>query len=486
MKVFLRTTIDRADREEIIVRHYDGGPSGPPDPTAIEDERMVGFTLYLYNPHWTCSDTGWPVISRDICATIDGELDELESKHYVAKDFLEEYRERVDPTFEWAGYDMNSTARRARVFAHDEDLLTSILSKGPEDMIKRIYTIDGTVFNRKKQRAARERMYEEAMATRDHALCRVQQDVLDYMNGLPADRFTRAYKKYGPAAYAEADRLYRTGAINENAYSAALSALRATGDQPKPHYGCSTRMRSTRIFPAHAGMLTLKSEVSEVLRKDWTTLDLVWSQTAINARAWGAEETLAFLEANLHDDGALWRRWFTHLGFDFDRLKAEAKAGDAIEYNRVKKPLKIGNYATQFGMCVPGVLATLDKAVGEGTGERMLEDELFDELLHCREDAFRDIEANGATDCFGNYLQVEPGQDACSVSAQLAQAQELQLLYPAIEYVKATDRADIVLWQHDGFDLQCRRRTDKHVAEIQALVDAKARVLGIPTRLSAA
>lgn len=493
MKVFLRTTIDRADREAVVLRHYD---ESTPDPTAVGDERMVALTLYLYAPHWVCKDSGWPVVSQEVCAALEGKEDLLASKHYSAKAFLEEYRERVDPTFEWDSYDVNSgKARRARAYDHDEELQHRIQTKGPEDMVDRVYAVDGTAFNRKKQRAERERMYEEAAATRGYAVSRVQQDVLDYMNGHAPDRFTRAYRKYGPAAYAEADRLYRAGDINENAYAAALSALRAVGDQPKAHYACSTRMKSARIFPAHSGLLTLKTEVSAVLRGDWFTYDLTSSQTAINAVRWGAAETTAFLFEHLDDDAALWRRWFAHLDYDYDALKVEADrpsgSGDPARFDLVKKPLKVGNYATQFGMTVRNVVRGLDEKLGDGTGEHMLRDDLFAEMLERREEALTRIEAaSGAEDCFGNWIQIEPGQDARSVSAQLAQNEELALLHPAVELAKTDDAFDIVLWQHDGFDVAYKDRREHHVAsaerKIIEAVGGECRRRGIPTRLSVA
>ena len=470
-------------RDAIVDRQFD--EARVPDPSTRKDGRLCGLAVHLYAPTWIDPETGRPSLSAGALARLEGKLPQLASRNYVARDFVLEYRNRVDPSLEWARYDMRRGPRCASRFDHDPELLLS--ARAP------VTETDGLVYADTGEAITGESRAQDLAALRtrvggagvvDHAV----DALLGYLNGLPSNRFSSCVARHHGEAADLAREMLDDGRLTPHAYQAAAATMSAMVAQPVPVYAPSQRMRTTRVFAANAGLASLKGVLSDVYRRGWATYDLVSSQAAINAVDWEAHRLRSFLEENSGVDGALWSELAKQVGFDPD------SAGDH-EWRTVKGALKRAMYSAQFGKSAMNLRLHLDRdlrGVCDGAGDAFLASPLVTELLEVRNRRAACVEREGGLEgAFGEWIQLEPQQrgrrrNAASLLAERAQGIEMKLLLPVVDLAIASgDRWHIVLWQHDGFDVAFRDRSRAAGIDrqIRAAVDAECERQGYPTRL---
>lgn len=463
-----RTVIEAPVREAIVARHYDGTT---PDPEAGTVPRLVALTTHLYAPDAVDDETGRPFVCARTLASLEDRLAQFHSKNYKGEDLLREYRDRVDPTFEWSPYRMRNKCRTATQFDCDPDLVLLARAPRTSDPAVLVYAADGTPVTSDSRAGdldeARAGAFARSGCHFDHRV----PIVLDYLNSLPSNRYTSAVNLYHQRAVARAEKLLASDEITGVQHSVALASMAALVAQPTPVYALSRRERSQRLFPVNQGLLTLSSTLSKEYRADWATYDLVSSQSAINAVDWGADKVTSFLERHIGTPGALW----AHL--------AAAVGKDIAE---VKGPIKEAFYSLQFGKDIDAIVVGLDGSVGAGAGEAFTDDRLVRDFAEARNRWYRQIKgARGLEGAFGEWIPLGRGRDAASLAAERSQGVEFLLLYPAVELAMSTDRWDIVLWQHDGFDVAFRDKSRwlQTGRQICAAVDDECRRRGYPTRL---
>ena len=482
--------------------------------------RMLGHLIF--SPYRD-EMTGQTLISQSMLADIEGRQDALLNRNYSGRKFLDRFSETVAPLrySDWSyeqgkcrmitHFDVTDTMREA--LARERQTRGEIL---PLVYLSNGYAANGR--NRCKKLAAEQKA---AMALVRQAQGPDAPRLLAYMNDLPPRRFTETVVRNMAAARCAADAL-----PTEEKRCHAHDMLDCIEMQPTPFYAPSLKGRTVRIFPCNESILLLNGGVRRALTPDWTEVDLASSQLAIVAATWDIPNVRAFLRTGR----SVWDILFEHL----DIAKSDAN----------KRLLKDGLYALIFGMLVPDLKATLDKAFGiEGFGERFLCVPLMRDLLAAREKQIDIIKAKkGAYTVYGTWLPIEAEEDAdeergkaetpqsaiaahcpefddaraeteysapdcvstdalpnaktralrkqcASIMACCAQAVEMWLLAPiidaAIENKNKTRGFTIMLWQHDGLSLvsHCASDRQKWVTLLQRMVQERADQAGILTRL---
>lgn len=480
-----RRAISAELRAAVVDHVFD--PAVLPDPTARDASHLVGLAVHLHAPSALDSSNGFPVVSANVLARLQGRLPQLRSKNYVARDFLLEYQSRVDPGFRWRQHDLlTKRPRTSCAFRADPEILR--LARAPvllgEDLV---YVDTGeplTEPSRAADLAAQRRDALRRDAQNRGVVDRDQLRLLDYLNGLPPNRFTSVVRKrHGEAAALVAGMLHE-GRLTQGSYDAAASTLSAMVAQPVPVYAPSPGGRTSRLFAHNAGLLTLRGDLAEVYRQDWGTYDIVSAQIAINAVDWEAPLMRAFLERNVGVDGAVWAAFYEAVGLD------PSSAGPNT-CRRVKRKLKRAVYSLLYGKKVERVRSELNAGLaflGERRGDAFLADPLVADMIAARDRrAAEVVTAGGMVGAFGEWIPVEPGRNVASVMSERAQGVELSLLLPALDLAEeAGDRWHIVLWQHDGFDVAYRDRSRALSIDrrIRAAVNAECDRQGYPTALT--
>lgn len=476
---YARRAISADLRACILDRLFD--PDTLPDPTARDEEHLRRLAVYLHAPTAIDSGNGFPFIPAAILANLEGRQHQYRSRNYVGRRFLLEYQERVDPSFRWRQHDL-ATKRPRSVCAFDAVPEALSRARAPvqlgEDLV---YTDTGEAVTTESRTADLDDLRLDALERDvvDHDVLRL----LEYLNGLPSNRFTSAVLNHHAQAAARVDLMLERGDLSATEYESAVATMNAMVGQPVPVYSPSPRGRTSRLFPHNASLLTLKGAVAEVYRQDWGTYDLVSAQTAINAVDWGAPRMRAFLERNAGVDGALWAALYGAVGFDPD-------AADPNSCRRVKSCLKRATYSLQYGKKAERVRTELNADLaflGERRGDSYLTSLLVEDMIDARDRRAAEVcAAEGLVGAFDEWIPVEPGRNVASVMSERAQGVELSLLLPALNLaVEADERWHIVLWQHDGFDVAFRDRSralgiDRKIKEA---VNDECRRQGYPTAL---
>ena len=105
-------------------------------------------------------------------------------------------------------------------------------------------------------------------------------------------------------------------------------------------------------------------------------------------------------------------------------------------------------------------------------------------LFVAREEALSSIaSAGGAATCFGKWCAVSSLRQPRDIMAEVAQALEMKLIYPAFRLAGETREFTIVLFQHDGFSLHFLRRGETWLARIANVIQEEIAQHGVETRL---
>jgi hypothetical protein len=426
--------------------------------------RMMEFILF-----GTAIDeeTKQLIISQEMLAAIEDKQAQLGSRHYCAERFLEAFGREVAP-IRWS--DWSKKEARARVLL-DIDLTPEVRAAHRHEIENkewhgqdRIYFTSGKAFTRKTQTKIREEDRTNALELLQQAGCEEARVLLDYLNHLPSNRFQKMLSHIDEAV------LESFKIDNELVRTRQMNILRAIVDQPLPLYRPTSR--SVRLFAYNECVALLKGSIRDVLVQDWQGFDLRSAQLAICAREWPVEAVQRFLEAR----GSIWNSLYEHF-----KIEPNQEAKDTF---------KTALYAIVFGGGSDRIRRVFEEGnMDEAAAQHFLQHPIIAAMWRARKRVLAQItQKGGAVDCFGRWITIprELGvPNPRSVLAQLAQARELQLLYPVVELARTTDEFTIALYLFDGvwIDFKDATKKDRWTRRIVDAVNGQARELGIATEL---
>jgi len=107
---------------------------------------------------------------------------------------------------------------------------------------------------------------------------------------------------------------------------------------------------------------------------------------------------------------------------------------------------------------------------------------LIKTLLNARDIALETIGVeNGAMNCYNKWLAVGGERQPRHIMAEVAQAWEMKLIYPAFELAQTTSDFRITLYQYDGFSVHFTRRPKEWKPRIEEAINQNANRHGFMT-----
>jgi hypothetical protein len=435
----------------------------------ILKEQSDSWTLfcYLLFGSWHDEDTLRPLLCAEILSAIEGR----DSRNSEAEKFLIKFHNEVlypVGTIQWTGW--NKPANKCRQLrkrdfggAFEEILRREHLGHWNDTGL--VYLVDGSAFNEANSR--RIRREQKKAAGQLPTFCKEAEAIRIYMNSLSSNLFTKALGQNFHGALKASFHL-----PNSLVKQAQLRILRHISGQAQPFYFPSEKGHTVRLMTSEA-IPNLKSNVRRALTKGWEEADLRSSQFSICASLWQVPELLDFLKTGER----LWNHLLEYLEISND------------ERERAKPVLKKVLYATCFGMerktirnqsAYWLVVAGLQKHLFQN----LQHEPLMAALLEARDAALQTIALNGgAENCYGEWKCVTEERQPRDIMAEIAQAWEMKLIYPAFALARKTSDFTITLFQYDGFSVHFSRRPDEWRKKIDESINENAKQLGFLTSL---
>ncbi|BAY23738.1 hypothetical protein NIES2100_35300 [Calothrix sp. NIES-2100] len=481
----MRKTVSREFRD-LLQRYYPGLNKCP------EYWRFMRYLLFgKIDKH-----TGNIVIDRYHVARAEGKLSAYYSNHYNSSTFLTKFRQDVSTAaFEWKEADSkNNLAREAIVRLHP------IVEKAFQDEVYknmdsgRVYFDSGRVYTRKTQKIDRETLQQEAMQCIGSAGAG-SKELLEYMNNLPVNCFTKIINDNFQAAWTKVMEIK-----DPTSRKVQANILQTIAEDLQPFYKTSREGKTVRVYPSNYSIPMLRREIRKVITKGWYEYDLASSQLAIVGKVWNILEVQEFLASGRK----IWIELINHYGIDALQLKAENEQ----KYGDIKAVLKIALYSLVYGKGKQNLIKSLDEGdtdcdglakfgIKDG-GNRFFTHPLIKAIYQARQRMIKELNSwDSVETIFGQQIQITGVKDEhgnpteerkeCirSVLSQQAQAVELYLLLPVLHLATTTKDFAITIWQHDGFSVNFtdKTKTERWIKKIHAAVDARAKELGIITKL---
>lgn len=439
--------------------------------------RMLGYLMFGTWRNGKPGEPPMPVVGSRLLAEIAGAGKQWCGRNFVAREFLESFRDQVLP-ITWSGWD--SRARRCRVITQLEwpnpieaalqHELDGAMAHEPQ-----VYLADGSLVSDYTRRRDYQKSQKSALALVEKANCRPAKELLLYLNGRNSRRFTRILGRL-PEAHAEA---WLTKDAPRRQQQQRVLRRVAACPQPflKPTRG------SVRIFPMTENLLGLRKDLRLLLTHGWLEADIQCAQLAICAADWRVSQVKDFLRDVKMDP---WEHFAASAGVAFS---AEAK-----------KAFKKAIYSLVFGMRRGRIWGELAARIGDPAADGFFKNPIIDVLLEARDRRLHQIQSQGgASNCFGTWLTCGnetrkgvtlPGTfTRRSILAQLAQALELHLLQPVVDLALATAKDShgfsVMLWMHDGFTFVPHNLRDAAcwAERLEEAVAVQAARLGMTTSL---
>ncbi len=336
---------------------------------------------------------------------------------------------------------------------------------GKWDESGRVYLISGATYNRSNARKFRREQREAA--GRLPTFCAHAEIIRSYMNTLKPNLFTTKVQENYKSALKATFNL-----PDGPAKDAQLRILAHIKSQPQPFYSPSEAGHTVRLSTSES-MANLKRNVRRAITKGWDEADLRCSQFAICARLWNVPELLDFLSTGK----SLWKRFFDYLHL--------APEKHAIAKSVIKETI----YSICFGMERHSIKWTTGcnlwaARLERGIAHELLKEPLIQALLNARDVALETIAAEGgAMTCYREWKPVTEKRQPRDIMAEIAQAWEMNLIYPAFELARQTREFTITLYQYDGFSVNFTRRPELWKQRIQELISENANRQGFMTWL---
>jgi len=407
-----------------------------------------------------------------LCAEILSAIEPRDPDNSEAEKFLIRFREDVlwpaGADIRWdASQRKEKKCRQLRnpFLGHEFEEILRREHFGHWDDAGRVYLLDGSTYNRSNAR----RFYREKKkaAGRLPTFCKDAEFIRAYMNSLESNLFTTTIKENFRSALKVTFNL-PDGSVKD----AQLRILAHIKGQPQSFYFPSAKGHTVRLSTSE-GIPNLKSNVRRALTRGWEEADLRSSQFAICSKLWQVPELLDFLSKGK----SLWN-------YLFDALEL------SVEERELAKPvLKESIYSICYGMprsklkwTIAGNLyaARLDTWIAH----KLLGDPLVKTLLVARDLALKRIAAeSGAMTCYNVWLPVTEERQPRDIMAEIAQAWEMKLIYPAFELAQQTREFTITLYQYDGFSVHFTRRPEVWKPRIEQAINENAHRLDFMTWL---
>jgi len=294
------------------------------------------------------------------------------------------------------------------------------------------------------------------------------RNILDYLN----HSNPRPFQQILRSNYAHAVEKAKSLEVDaDHKIERELRILEEIRRSPQPYYFPSDLGHSPRIYPAGMNIASLKKDIRKAYTRGWVEADLRTAQLAINAKIWGADKILTWLE----DEVDVWETFYEY--FDIA----------PVEKGKAKGAFKNNLYAVWYQRKRVIIAKLLEEALRKSQIKRdmsvITEHPIVKEILEKREEARWQITRDdGMEDCLGNWIK-RGQRSVASVMAQAAQTAEMELLVPVVEMARTTEDFQVVLFQHDGFSVKFRRNKDKWQEMIGEVVEKKAKEMGFPTGL---
>ena len=408
--------------------------------------------------------------------------------NYCGLDFLKRFKLSVMPDFTWSDWSYKNKVARV-AYPQFPLEITDLLEKEKVNMKEsRVYFDTGKKFTTKQQKVERELLKEEARTYFEFARPEAK-DLLEYMNNLPTNSFSKVITANFNSTFLAASNIENT-LIRD----IQLNILLSIKDDLQPLYKPSVGGNTVRIFPFNYSIPMLKRELRKQLTKGWYEFDLANSQLAIVGKTWNIKEVQDFLL----EGRKIWNELFTHFGISYTYLKQE----EPSTYEAIKKVFKDNLYSTIYGMWRNNVskdVTTRLEAFGINQGGiTFLKYPLIKTLFEARDKRMQKLSLEGVTKTiFDKELVVKGGftkkglpdterKDSLrSILAEQAQALELYIMLPALDLAKTTSDFQITLWMHDGFSVNFTSSTkqDRWLQRIINSVNERANALGVITYL---
>lgn len=392
---------------------------------------LLGYILF---GTWVDSVTGELIIQAGLLADMEGKGRAYDGSNYKALDLIDSFSKDVF-TVNWRAQNINVWPRQARRIVSTlllPDIEQLALQENQVGTPGLIWLGSGNAPSPNGPTKLRQELLEQANENRDKAKSPEAKVILDYLNDLAPDRFTRLVNANLSAALAIAKAL-----PTRKARERELKLLKGISYQPKPFY--RPVMNSARLYPLNASLLVLQKDVRKGLTKGWYSADLEAAQLAIISKLWNCPKTMDFLDSK----GSIWTDLFNH-------FKIEAS-------DEIKAVFKQGLYRIAFGNSEKSLEEFLTKELpNQNAFSTFMAHPIIDEVMTAREAVKAKIKVDkGLVDAFGNELKLETGKDwnksefslawyaadnKLSLMAQQAQSYELKLLWPVFE--KAIERSD--------------------------------------------
>jgi hypothetical protein len=397
-------------------------------------------------------------------------LANLESKsvnHYKGEVLLKLFQRRVmtPETFQYSDWEKGRCRQvtRFELPAHYKEALESQKNGGK----KEVFFCGGHKYSARMVREMAQRKRLKQQLADSARMSASTKEIADYMNNSNPKPFRAIIRRNYQDALAVAEAIK-----DRKKRQDALLVLEAIKKDAQPYYGPSREGNTARLFArGRKSLLQLDGKVRKALTSGWDEADLRSAHLAINARIWGVDRLIRFLE----EDGDIWELFYEHFDIPPDQKST------------VKKVFKGTIYAIWFDRepKLIGVILTNDmkKKGVERDGNIIYSMPFIRDIIEDRERAKRRIVAEGGiTDCNGEFIPLKRRKPS-SLMAEAAQAEEVELILPAIRLAKTTEDFQITLIQHDGFSVEFRKDKEVWQARIEKAVAAKAKEKGIPTGL---
>ncbi|WP_155864554.1 hypothetical protein [Deinococcus ficus] len=442
-------------------------------------ESHLRLLAYLLFTSFRDADTGNPVLSRVVLASLTNEMKRLETGRFRSQAVLAEFQKISGFTLQvtpWRYTQHQATTVHLLLPASVSAAYHQQLETGSHDL----FLVSGT-----------------PSTAREHALRSRQQDEA-HLQGHPIDerrpnapilRYLRSVRPHIYAQYGrrvpQARQFVLTQYASHPGDSAArqehlrlkregqLRLLNALQWSFPPHY---KQVENTeRIYTAGASVANVTREVRKILFHNTVSYDLRNAHLAIAAKLWGLTSLTALLER----EGSIWPHLLAELDLD-------AAHKDAL------KPIL---YSTVYGMAQPALKAQITRTFDKQVTQKYFSTSLSGAIVEARNERMQRISDDGGIqDAFGQVHPLAVQKDlprgtqkrqVRSLLSREVSSYEVKVMLSAVDVATRTDKFRIVLWLHDGILVRYTDRTQqaRWDHQLRAAVDAAAQHHGFATRL---
>jgi len=461
--------------------------------------------LYCYMVHQQ-QKHGKVLLSADILAHIEDKTDELISRHYVAKSFIDRFSSLISPihlhSFDGKEYQFSKGKAREGYF-----LLPQVLIDNWNFNLKgsRVYVDSLKPFSRNSSVAqAKLHHQRRSLAQSIPPISDHQSHLLDYLNNLPSNRF-KSILRHIPQATLAAQQLQ-----NPHSRQSSLLQLEAIQDHPMPFYTPSKRGRTERIFGD--SFLQLPKSIRSILTQDWLEIDLEQAQLRILSHWWQCQPVIDFINSGL----SLWQELESFVlnalppGTSLSPESKEAlkscnkKLIYSTCYGMGLRNLKT-NYRDSFQDIFPSYSVPLTKTISTRKGPKLIKlsigeficsHPLISSLLGERSKWIKKVrDEHGAMSPYG-FVPLLKGMNPAAVLSTVAQAYEQKLMEPLLSLCSndrqvdsrgyLTSRFQVIAWIHDGaiLHLQDKRKGSAYLNKLFQHWSTLSSQLHIPISVS--